>query len=226
MSKKTSIYHLMILDRSGSMQSVQKETVGGFNENLKSIRESQEKHEDKQNHYVCFVTFGTTVDDPLLWKKHISDVKNLVEDDYNPDGYTALHDAVGISLSRLKEELKDEFYNREANVIVTIFTDGQENNSKRFNGHKVASMIKDLQSTKSWLITFAGCDESALEQAEAYNIRSANTMLYAAGAAGTTKAYNTMSRSRCMVADQLADKDVDGAIESLDSFDFYAKEDK
>ena len=54
---KTKIYNLVILDKSGSMQSIRKEAVDGFNETLGSIKATQLKLLDTQEHYVSLAAF-------------------------------------------------------------------------------------------------------------------------------------------------------------------------
>ena len=73
MSEKLKTYHLMILDKSGSMQSVKEVTISGLNEQLQSIKTSQEEHDD-QEQIACFVTFNGNVECETLWSSQINDV--------------------------------------------------------------------------------------------------------------------------------------------------------
>ena len=56
MEKK--IYNLIILDESGSMQSIKPQAITGLNETLQTIKSAQEKFEN-QSHYVTLVSFNT-----------------------------------------------------------------------------------------------------------------------------------------------------------------------
>ena len=56
---KKKIFNLIILDESGSMQSIRKEAVDSVNETVQTIRKAQRKHEE-QAHYVTLVTFNDT----------------------------------------------------------------------------------------------------------------------------------------------------------------------
>ena len=40
----TPVYNLVILDKSGSMESIRKEAIDGYNETLGAIRAAQLKH--------------------------------------------------------------------------------------------------------------------------------------------------------------------------------------
>ena len=54
---KTEIYNLIILDESGSMDCVKKQTISGCNETINTIRMAQEKYADTQLHYVSIFAF-------------------------------------------------------------------------------------------------------------------------------------------------------------------------
>ena len=55
--KKTQVFNVVILDRSGSMECIRQAAVEGFNETLAAIRKAQEKFADTQDHFVSLVTF-------------------------------------------------------------------------------------------------------------------------------------------------------------------------
>lgn len=56
---KTRIFNLIILDESGSMQSIKQAAINGMNETVQSIKASQKKHED-QEHIVTLVSFNSS----------------------------------------------------------------------------------------------------------------------------------------------------------------------
>ena len=76
MSEKQKTYHLMILDRSSSMNSVRDTTISGLNEQLSSIKQAEEDFDD-QEQVVCFVTFSDNVEMEQIWDAKISDVENF-----------------------------------------------------------------------------------------------------------------------------------------------------
>ena len=55
--QKTQIFNVIILDRSGSMESIRQAAVEGFNEALAGIKKAQEKFAYTQDHFVSLVTF-------------------------------------------------------------------------------------------------------------------------------------------------------------------------
>ena len=98
---KTRIFNLIIIDESGSMQSIKKEAIDSVNETIQTIRSAQKKHED-QEHYVSLVTFNDDVK-TIYECVPVNEVKELTAETYRPNCCTALYDAMGISLNALRK---------------------------------------------------------------------------------------------------------------------------
>jgi Mg-chelatase subunit ChlD len=188
------IYHLMILDSSSSMSSVRDVTISGFNENLKSLKADKQDDGIEQN--ASLVTFSDQVE-CKLWRKSITDVAEIDEKTYRPGGMTALFDAIGKSVARLQDEIKDKIASQDANVIVTVFTDGQENASHEWKSDgKLFNLLEELRASRMWTFTFIGCSEETLKAAKGLGFAAANTMLYDATQEGTQQAFTKLSNSR------------------------------
>ena len=195
-STKHEIHHLMILDSSGSMSTVKQDTIGGFNENLKALR--NEETPDNIEQVISLVTFSDKINlDAAIWREKLEKIDDLSDESYMPGGGTALFDAIGMSVNKLEQEIKSKLDGEDANVVVTIFTDGEENSSREFNDFsKLQALIKRLQDSRMWTFSFIGCDEKTLEAAKTMGISAANVMRYAAGSAGTQKAFADLATSR------------------------------
>ena len=130
---------VFILDRSGSMEGLEKDTIGGFNSMLKK----QKKQEGEVN--VTTVLFDDEID--IIHDRFpIGAVKKLTDSDYYVRGCTALLDAVGSTVkkveniqNRLPDELKAE------NIIFVITTDGYENASREYTANMVKKMIERIR---------------------------------------------------------------------------------
>ena len=85
---------VFILDRSGSMHGLEKDTLGGFN----SMMEKQKKGEG--NALVTTVLFDTEID-VIHDRLHLKSVRPMTEEDYVAGGCTALLDAVGSTIHRI-----------------------------------------------------------------------------------------------------------------------------
>ena len=177
MNKKT-LYHF-ILDKSGSMSNCRIETIKGFNSQLETIRSLQLEFPAQE-----FKLSLTTFDD---LPEHIIDdssaaaFEQLTTQSYCPNGQTALLDAIGESINRIRMSNESAIINNEMSVVVIILTDGQENASRRFNYHQIASMIATLEQTEKWTFTFLGADIDAIHTSKMLNIRKENVVSFSKG---------------------------------------------
>lgn len=142
-------YVVIVLDRSGSMNKARAETVSGFNEQIQAIKENVGNVETS----VSLVTFGTGVNFEFF-DAHLDSLKEMTLDDYHPNGLTALYDAVGMSIDRLKqlEDINDE----NTSVLMVIISDGFENSSKEYTAETIKGMIMELQATNRWTFSYMG----------------------------------------------------------------------
>ena len=162
--KKNSTELVFILDKSGSMSSLEKDTIGGFN----SMLEKQKKAADGW----CRVT--TVLFDDRCTILHdridIAEVKPMTDADYCADGMTALLDAVGTTIDKIRNVQKstaDE--GRAEKVLFVIITDGMENSSREYSLPKVRSMIEE-QRSRGWEFVFLGANIDAVETAGSLGI--------------------------------------------------------
>ena len=129
-----------ILDRSGSMQGLTTETILGFN----TLIEEQKKIDTPTKVYTVLFDGGREGYYTVLHKfVDLKDVPALTEKEYNPNGYTALNDAIGITLTAVGKILADlPEYERPDKVLVTIITDGEENASREYNSQLIKEMVE------------------------------------------------------------------------------------
>ena len=148
---KTRIFNLIIIDESGSMQSIKKAAIDSVNETIQTIRSAQKKHED-QEHYVSLVTFNDDVK-TVYECVPVDEVNGLTAETYQPDCCTALYDAMGISLNALRKKAAED-----DKVLVTVVTDGEENSSKEYSGKAVKALIDELKA-KDWVFAYIGANQ-------------------------------------------------------------------
>jgi len=151
--KQTKVYNLLVVDESGSMDVIKKQTINGCNETLQTIKSAQEKYPE-QSHLVTLVCFNSDETRTVLDCAPIAQAKLLNDKTYNPNCGTPLYDALGESLTRLRYKINQE---EEHHVLVTILTDGEENSSKEFTNSMINKMIKELKKA-GWTFTFIGAN--------------------------------------------------------------------
>lgn len=182
-------FNVIVLDQSSSMRSVKNETILGFNEVLTSALDEASKNKIKT--YYGYTLFSSFVTDRVISP---NSPKLLSSDTYNPEGCTALNDAIG---STLKGILQFINYNGITNpkVVVTILTDGEENNSRVYSSSDIKIMIEEFKNL-GWVINYigAGKEEDVKNYSKSIGIYESNTMAYTANnAESTKKTFNKLS---------------------------------
>ena len=201
MDTSHEIYHLMIVDRSSSMACVRDVTIAGFNENLSGMR--SDKLAEGITQKVSLVTFANDVTQDI-WNKEITEIPDFNTENYKPQGSTALYDAIGSSVSDLFEQIREKLSKQDANVVVTIFTDGEENSSRTWTQAKLMSLISELRSSRMWTFTFIGCEENSLNAAKNLGFSAANTLRYDNTEKGITEAFSKLSSSRSVYNNKIS----------------------
>lgn len=164
MNNKNLTELVFILDKSGSMSGMEKDTIGGFN----SMIERQKEEEGEA--IVSTVLFSNKV--RLLHdRKKLDEILPLTKKDYKVDGCTALCDAIGGTIKHIENIYK---YARKEDVpnqtLFVITTDGMENASVDFNGEQIKQMIKDKQENFGWKFIFLGANMDAAQTAESIGV--------------------------------------------------------
>lgn len=174
-----------ILDRSGSMQSVESDVVGGY----KKFVTDQKKVGD--NAAMSLYQF----DDRYEAVFENVPIKNVSPKlDFVPRGWTALNDAVGKTIQTVGERLaKLPEAERPDKVIMVIFTDGHENMSKEYSSDQIKKMVTHQQDTYNWKFIFLGAGINAFDASAAFGIPQAMAASTQHTNSGTRRAYNTIS---------------------------------
>ena len=179
---------VFILDRSGSMHGLEKDTIGGFN----SMIEKQRKEEG--DCLVSAVLFNQH-SDVLYDRVSLKDIREMTEKDYVPSGCTALIDALGGAIKHIRNVHK---YIREedvpAHTVFVITTDGLENASHRYSSDQVKRMVAE-QKEKGWEFLFLGANIDAVETASMYGIDRDRSVNYVPDSAGSIKNFKVLSET-------------------------------
>jgi hypothetical protein len=131
---------------------------------------------------ISLITFQTEVDPPVFWNQDPDFLKPLEYKKYNPEGGTALYDAVGATIDKLRE--LPEIQDPHCSFLVVIISDGEENSSKYYNSKLLSKKIIELQKTEKWTFTYLGSNQDLSKVSESLGIHVGNTQMWAASAAG------------------------------------------
>lgn len=185
--KKNSTELVFILDKSGSMSGLEKDTIGGFNSML-------QKQKDVEGE--CRIT--TVLFDNRYELLHdrldIRAVSPMTEKEYQVGGSTALLDAIGRTVGKLasvQRSTAEEY--RAEKVMFVIITDGEENSSREYSSDKIKTMIEHEKNQYGWEFIFLGANIDAVETAGRFGIGADRAVDYLADSEGTELNFAAMS---------------------------------
>ena len=191
---------VFILDRSGSMNGLEEDTIGGFNGMLKKQKEEGEQAN------VTTVLFDDEVE--VIHDRFAIDiVKPLTSEDYYVRGCTALLDAVGQSIKKIEnvqKHLPEE--HRAGKVIFIITTDGHENSSVEYTYPQIKKMI-EAKKEMGWEFLFLGANIDAPAEAEKIGISRKKAVTYENDHEGVARNFEAVSRVVCRASRSRSLKD-------------------
>ncbi len=187
MTDKNLTHIYLLLDRSGSMQSIKTDTEGGFaafvEEQRRTPGECRVTLAQFDNHY-----------DVVYVDRPIADVPAL---DLQPRGSTALLDAMGRSITDAGTKLaalpEDQ---RPHTVIVAIMTDGHENASQEWTHPAIKALVEQQTEQYGWQFLYMGADQDAIEVGRNIGIKPDHSVTYGRG-----KSQDVMTSASAKIAE-------------------------
>ena len=187
--KKDLTELVFILDRSGSMTGLEKDTIGGFN----SLLEKQKKESGEA--FVTTVLFDDKYE-LLHDRNNIKHINPITEKEYYVRGSTALLDAIGITINSIGKSLfNTNEEERPEKVLFVIITDGMENSSTEFSYEKIKEMIEHQKSKYAWEFMFLGANIDAVATAGSFGISADRASNYVSDSVGTQLNYKAVSEA-------------------------------
>lgn len=179
----------ILLDRSGSMQSIRKDVIGGFNQFI------TEQKEETGKLTISASSFSSHGDYTVLYDTvPLDKITDLTEKDYVTTGSTALNDSfakliieTGANLANMTED------ERPSKVLLISFTDGEENDSKEYTTAQLKELIKHQEEKYGWQFIYMGANQDSFEegvQARGYT----QAVNFTADEVGTLTAYASLSK--------------------------------
>jgi len=172
---------IVVLDRSGSMESIRADMEGGFNQFVK---------EQKAAPGECRLSLFQFDDvyDQVYSRRPLADVPPLR---LMPRNMTALLDAVGRTINVVGQGFAAEpEAERPEKVVFMVITDGHENASHEFTKAQVRALVERQAKDYQWQFVYLGSDLSTFDDAAGLSMPAA---LYAATPVGTRRLYNSTS---------------------------------
>lgn len=193
----------IILDRTGSMESIKNDTIGGFNAFLKD----QQAQPGRAT--LTLVQFDSQ--DPyevLHSMKPIAQIPPLDAKTYVPRASTPLLDAMGRGINDLAAQLSGKKAGaRPGKVVVVIITDGQENASAEFKKDQIEKMIKAKEKA-GWQFVFLSADLASIGEARSYGFSGNKVMAFDKSAEGSARMFCSLSNQVSAYREDYSAKDL------------------
>lgn len=184
---------VFILDNSGSMSGLEKDTIGGFNSFI-------EKQREGEGEAVVSVVLFNTNSSVIYNRKDISKIEPMNDKQYTVGGSTALLDAVGNAVTHIANVHKNEGEdNVPEKTVFVITTDGEENSSREFTYGKIKKMIENETREHGWEFLFLGANIDAAAEADRLGIASERAVRYECDEEGTNLNFACLSESICSI---------------------------
>jgi hypothetical protein len=179
---------VFLLDRSGSMQSIKSDVIGGFHAFLAEQREAD-------GH--CAVTLAQFDHEYEVVYRGVP-LANVPRLELSPRGRTALLDSMGklitdtaAEIDELPEEVKP------GTVVVAIMTDGHENASVEWQRPAIKALVEQQTNDHGWEFLYMGADQDAVEVGKGLGVKAEHAVTYGRGksreawaaASGNVRAY-------------------------------------
>ena len=188
--KADTTHITIVLDRTGSMEAIRDDTIGGFNAFL-----NMQKAERGQA-TLTLVQFDSQ--DPYEVVHHfkpLAGVPELTRETFVPRAATPLLDAIGRGINDLEKGLADLAEDeRPARVVMAIVTDGQENASREFRKDQIKKMIQEKREKSAWQFVFLSADLEAIDDAMETGIAARATLAHDKDGRGVGAAWTALSR--------------------------------
>jgi uncharacterized protein YegL len=184
---------VFILDRSGSMDGLESDTIGGFNSVL-----TKQKTEDGDAN-ITTILFDDKYE-VLHDRYNLFKISNITDKEYFVRGTTALLDAIGKTINKMANVQKYASDDEGAEkVMVVIITDGMENASREYSYNQIKKMIDRQKEKYGWEFIFLGANIDAVEIAGRFGIGEDRAANYHADSEGTMLNYEVISETVSMV---------------------------
>lgn len=183
------VHIYFVLDRSGSMQSIAPDVIGGFNAFLAS------QQADGPDALLTLVQFDSQDShEVLVDAAPIQSAPALTSASFVPRGGTPLYDAMGhtVADATIRAERRRLDNEPEEEILFFTFTDGQENQSREYTRAEIFDLIKKREE-QGWSFAYLGANQDAYAEGGRIGFSAASSQNFLADSAGTAAAFTSTS---------------------------------
>ncbi len=191
MSKQAAVHIYFVLDRSGSMESMASDVVGGFNSFLSA------QQADGPDALMTLIQFDTQdAHEVLACAVPILEMVPLTAETFIPRSGTPLYDAMGhaIADATIRAEARKRNGEPTEEILFVTFTDGQENQSREYDRTKLFELVKKRED-QGWSFAYLGANQDSYEEGGDIGYAIGSIQNFRADATGSQAAFSSLSRS-------------------------------
>jgi len=208
-AKNLHIYFL--LDRSGSMESMASDVIGGFNSFLAA------QTADGQDALITLVQFDSENSHEVLANAAaLGGVSRLDANTFLPRGGTPLYDAIGhlVADATIRSEARVSEKTPAEDILLVIFTDGQENQSIEYTRQNIFDLISRKEEA-GWTFVFMGANQDVYAETNQIGIKAGNAQAFRADRVGSATAFESVNKAVLNRRGKLRSND------DIDNTDFF-----
>lgn len=191
MTDARNLHIYFVLDRSGSMESIASDVIGGFNAFL------ADQQADGSDAVMTLVQFDShDSHEVLATALPITEVPRLTAQSFQPRGGTPLYDAMGhtIADATIHAESRRSTGDPDEEILFVTFTDGLENQSREYDRAKLFDLVKKREGA-GWTFAYLGANQDSYAEGGSIGYSAGNTQNFAASPAGAQAAFGSLSSS-------------------------------
>ncbi len=187
----TNLHIYFVLDRSGSMESMASDVVGGFNGFL------ADQQSDGTDALMTLIQFDSN--DPhevLADALPIAKVRSLTRESFAPRGGTPLYDAMGhaITDATIRTEKRQEVGEPQESILFVTFTDGEENQSVEYRREQLFDLVKKHEK-EGWTFAYLGANQDSYAEGGQVGFSASSIQNFKGDAHGSRAAFSSLSGS-------------------------------
>jgi len=181
---------VFVIDRSLSMKKIESYMIDGLNNFF-----GDQKNRNLGECQVSVYKFNHQYD-VVFESVSLNSITPLTKQDFQPNGFTALLDAIGTTIQNVDVEINAlPVVDRPDRVLMVIWTDGLENSSQTYTGSLIHDMIQQKTVSSSWDFAYVSTTQDEGTVGRSYGVSGNSSADYVASAEGVEKMFDTLGKS-------------------------------
>ncbi len=196
----TRPHFYVLVDRSGSMESMREAVVAGFNRLL-----AEQQAEGPEARFTLVQFDSGDPHEVLADALPVSELVPFTAASFVPRGGTPLLDATGrvLTMAGVREDQRQAAGDDPEDITIVTITDGHENQSNEFTRAQIVELVGNKEA-KGWSFVFLGAGLDAYGEADRMGYDPRSVQSWAPDGTGAATAFGSLSASMASKRRKLA----------------------